>query len=418
MLVQLDMLQHRHVEKILQSRLEVAVEIGILQNARGFLAADIEVALEDDAILGQRAGLVGAQDVHRAEVLNGVEAFDDHLGACHRGRALRQVDRHDHRQHFRREPDRDRHGEQQRLQPVVLGQAVDEKDQRSHHQDAADHQPGEAVDAAVEGGGNALPRDLVGELPEERVFPGAHDDADRVAADDVGAHEADIRQLEGIVETILARMGELLGRHRLAGQGRLVDEQVLGLEQTQIGGHHVAGRQAHDVARNQRLDRNLVEIAGLSRHRSPHARGRPHHRAQTGGGVVGAVLLNERGRDRQQDHEGDHDRRPRVAQEAGHDRQSQQQRIERVADTPPKLLQDGRPVLARDEIEAVLREPPLRILLRKAGGGRGEPLARLRRRQEAEREQLIGLRRGPGTRKRALRRFGGCGIHRLHRILT
>ncbi len=34
---------------------------------------------EDDAVLRQRAGLVGAQDIHRAEILNGVEALDDDL---------------------------------------------------------------------------------------------------------------------------------------------------------------------------------------------------------------------------------------------------------------------------------------------------------------------------------------------------
>ena len=78
-LVEFGMRQNGHVQQILQSRLEVAVEIGVFQHPLGFLASDIEVALQDDAVLGQRAGLVGAQDVHRAKILNRVEAFDDDL---------------------------------------------------------------------------------------------------------------------------------------------------------------------------------------------------------------------------------------------------------------------------------------------------------------------------------------------------
>ena len=230
----------------------MAVEIGVLQHPVRFLAADVEVALQDDAVLGQRPGLVGAQDIHRAEVLNGVEPLDDDLLARHRDRALGQVDGHDHRQHFRREADRDRDGEQQRFQPIVLGQAVDQEHGRHHHQDEPDHQPGEPVDALVEGGRYAPPGDLVGELAEKGLRPGAHDDAGRIAAHDVGAHKADIGQVERIVELLFAGVGELLRRHRLAGQGRLIDEEVLGLEQAKVRRDHVAGRQPYDVAGHQR----------------------------------------------------------------------------------------------------------------------------------------------------------------------
>ena len=56
----------------------------------------------------------------------------------------------------------------------------------------------------------------------------------------------------------------LLGRHRLAGQSGLVDEQVLGFEQAQIGRNHVAGGQPHDIARHERLDRDFGRI-GVAR---------------------------------------------------------------------------------------------------------------------------------------------------------
>ena len=202
----------------------MAVQIGVLQDAVGFFAADVEVSLENDPVLGQRAGLVGAQDVHRAEILDGVETLDHDLGARHGGGALRQVDRHDHRQHFRREAHGDRHREQQGLKPIVLGQSIDQKDQRSHHGDEPDHQPGEAVDASVECGGARAPGDLIGELTEKCLRAGAHDNAGGVAADDVGAHETNIRQVERVGQMLNTGVGIFLGRHRLPGQRRLIDE--------------------------------------------------------------------------------------------------------------------------------------------------------------------------------------------------
>ena len=65
-------------------------------------------------------------------------------------RALRQADRDDHRQHFRRQSHGDRHREEERLVPVVFGQAVDHENQRHHHQHETDHQPGEFLHAPVE----------------------------------------------------------------------------------------------------------------------------------------------------------------------------------------------------------------------------------------------------------------------------
>jgi hypothetical protein len=60
LLAQLDMLQHRDVEQIFQARLIVAVEVGVFEHAVAVVAPDIEMPLQDDAVLGQRAGLVRA----------------------------------------------------------------------------------------------------------------------------------------------------------------------------------------------------------------------------------------------------------------------------------------------------------------------------------------------------------------------
>ena len=58
-----------------------------------------------------------------------------------------------------------------------------------------------------------------------------------------------MKQMFGQFEVVVCRRlrsarGELLHRHGFAGQGRLVDEQVLGRQQAQVAGDHVAGGQA------------------------------------------------------------------------------------------------------------------------------------------------------------------------------
>ena len=68
----------------------------------------------------ERAGLVAAQNVDAAEVLNRRQMLDDHLVARHPQRALRERHGADHRQELRREADAERHGEEQRLERVVL----------------------------------------------------------------------------------------------------------------------------------------------------------------------------------------------------------------------------------------------------------------------------------------------------------
>ena len=115
------MLEHCNIEQVLETGLVEAVQVGIFEDEVRILAADIEVTLQYDAVLRQCAGFIRAQDVHRPEVLNRIEALDDDLLARHRHGTLRQIDGHDHRQHLGREPDRYGHREKQCLEPVTFG---------------------------------------------------------------------------------------------------------------------------------------------------------------------------------------------------------------------------------------------------------------------------------------------------------
>ena len=195
--VEVGAIQNRPVEQVLEAGLEVADQVAVQQHLLGFLSRHVAMPLKDDAILGERAGFVGAQNVHAAEVLNGVQPLDDHLLAAHGERALGEADRDDHGQHLRREAHGHGHREEKGALPIVLGEPVDEEDQRHHHGHELDHEPGEAVEALIEAGGRRLCRDRAGHAAEIGVDPGGDHDCGRRAAFDAGPHEADVLELGG-----------------------------------------------------------------------------------------------------------------------------------------------------------------------------------------------------------------------------
>ena len=71
--------EHGDVEQVFQPGLVVAVQPGAVQHAIAGFAGDIGVVLQHNFVLGQRAGFIGAENVHRTKVLNGIQVFDDHF---------------------------------------------------------------------------------------------------------------------------------------------------------------------------------------------------------------------------------------------------------------------------------------------------------------------------------------------------
>src|SRR5208282_6067623 len=98
------------------------------------LAAEVQFPDQPDAGFGQRSGLVAAKYVHAAEIIDGGLTLDDHLLARQTDRAMRESDRDDHRQQFRRQSDGKRQREQKRLEQWSMEQDVDE----DHEQDKKD----------------------------------------------------------------------------------------------------------------------------------------------------------------------------------------------------------------------------------------------------------------------------------------
>src|SRR6516165_9343082 len=194
----------------------MTIKISKLKNTLRFLAADVQVLCQNDAILRQRSGLVRTQDVHGAKVLNRIKALHDHLVLGHRTCALCQINRYYHRKHFRSEANRNGDSKQQCLKPIVLGYTVDNEDERPHHNDEPYHQPGESVDTLVERRWDMSAGYFIGELAKKCLSPGVDNQTSTVAAYDIGPHKADIRQVERIDYVIIARMRIFLSRHRLA----------------------------------------------------------------------------------------------------------------------------------------------------------------------------------------------------------
>lgn len=73
------MIEDRFVEQVLQPGMVVAVQVAVMQHSVAGFTMHIQMLFQRDFSLGECAGLVGAQHVHRPEVLDGVQAFDDHF---------------------------------------------------------------------------------------------------------------------------------------------------------------------------------------------------------------------------------------------------------------------------------------------------------------------------------------------------
>src|SRR6266446_3237052 len=90
-------LEYRRVERTLDASLVGAVDIGEGERPLRYLAEWVKVSVEHHVSARERAGLVAAENVHAAEVLDGLEVLDDHLLSRHVRGPAREGDGADHR---------------------------------------------------------------------------------------------------------------------------------------------------------------------------------------------------------------------------------------------------------------------------------------------------------------------------------
>ena len=383
-------LHHGLIHQVADAALVMAVEPGQGQYRLIALATGVDVMLEDDVILGQGAGLVGTQHVHRAQVLDGIEAFDHHLAFGHGGCALGQVGADNHWQHFRGQAHGHCQGKQEGIAPVALGETIEEKHNGHHNQHKADQQPADAVDSAIERGLRARADDGLGQRAKVGARAGGHDYGASSATDHVGAHKADIGQIQQVALVgggagggLLCHIAQgvvLLHRQGFAGEHGLADKQIAGLDQANIRRDHIAGRQLHDIAGHQFAHRYFVHRgAGTAVVAPHHGRGGADHGLEGFGGLGRAVLLPEPQQAAEANHQANDDDfgqvaffaiafwQPVVSEKADHT-QGQQHIDKRVMQGQQKLHQCVRRLVVSHFVVAIALQAFSGFLLGQACG--------------------------------------------------
>jgi hypothetical protein len=324
--------------------------------------------LDRHLVLGQRAGLVRADDGGRSERLDGRQALDDRAAGRHPLDAEREHQREDRGQALGHRRDRQRHPDQQHVDQirrlVDVGGQQDRGDDhdRDHDHDEAEHPP-EMLDLALQGR-------LLGLGPAQQARDAAH-----LARHAGGGHHShpsasrDGRPVEDHVDAVTQRRRLAERRHilehrlALAGQRGLGDHQRCGLDQASVGADRIALGQQQDVSGNDLGGRDALRAPVSS-----HAGGRRGHPRQRRHGLVGARLLHE-AQGRVESDDGQDDDRvvghalrafagPRDERD---DHGGQQQVDERVGELPEEPAPRGIRLLALELVGARALQPPRRL---------------------------------------------------------
>ena len=152
-------------------------------------------------------------------------------------------------------------------------------------------------------------------------------------------------------------VGGLLDRHRLAGQGRLTDEEILDGEQPEIGGDDGTGVEDHDVAGNDLGDLDLLFLP-LTQDQGT----RLHPPAERLHRLAGAAI-EDVGESDAQDHHGADDRGGlELADDARHNGDDQELNDQRALAPMVDVGPEAQLRAAREFVGAVLREAALGLL--------------------------------------------------------
>ena len=194
-------------------------------------AGDIEL-LHRHFILGQRAGLVGANHAGAAERFHGRQTADQGVPLDHPLHADRQRDGHDRRQGFRHDGDGQSDAKEQQLGDRLLILLAPPQAQR--HDDDDDHQrhdgqrPSDAIEVLLQRRAGLLDAlQHPGDLAELGVHAGGDDDGPPAAIGDGRARKGDVRAVAGGQVVVRQRLGLLFDRDRFARERRFIGLQVV-----------------------------------------------------------------------------------------------------------------------------------------------------------------------------------------------
>ena len=128
----------------------------------------------------------------------------------------------------------------------------------------------------------------VGDRSVARSGAGGRDDRRSGAADHARPEEGQPGPILVLPRIQIARHGVLQRRRRLAGERRLIDEQVVAVEQARVRRDDVARAQDHHVAAHDVVDRDILLLAVPD-----HCGAQSQTGLQRGHGRLGAGLLDE-----------------------------------------------------------------------------------------------------------------------------
>ena len=342
-------------------------------------------------VLGQRAGLVGADHIGGPERLDRAQALDQSATAREQPHGDRERER-DHRQQplghvAGQQPDREH--------DAVLDRKPGPEDRDRHernrhpHRDPSD-QPSDATHLPLERAGLLL--DTLGQRRDATKL-GVHAGREHHRLGlATGARRATEHKVAGdqARNVHVLEFGRSQHRYRLARERREIDLNRAG-QQPHVGRDPLALLQQHDISRDQlnRLNhprRAVAKNGGVLGHV-------PRQRLDR---ALGLQLLNERERRVQNDHE--HHRDPdglAADQERQPSRQPQQQR-QRMGQLTRKLTRPLHTAATSQRIRAVLNQPAVRL-------ARGQAPRRRVQVTQQKRLRLEHLHPIEGTRRRRRR---------------
>ena len=320
-----------------------------------------ESRVEPHRALGQGARLVRAEHVHAAEVLDRRQPLHDHFRARHPPRAAGEIDADDDRQELGHEADGQGEGKHEGFDHRTVEEHVDREDGQDQEGRDPQEQVAEAVEAALELGFRWMEREAGRDLAEFGGAARAHDDGPRRARDDVGTEEQS-RRAPGEGSAGRRRARPLLRRPGFPGESRLVDEEVLRLQEEAVGGHQGSGVQGDDVAGDDVVQRHLL-LPAVAQDRGPHR----DHGEELLHRVGRAPLLPEAQEPARDEDDQDDDRVVRLVHGEGQHGGEGEHQDQRAGELPDQDLERGGPTRTGQPVGPEGGEP-------RCGHGRGEAL--------------------------------------------
>ena len=312
------------------------------------------MAGECDLCLGQGAGLVHAQDGHRADVVDGGEPLHHHLAPGHAHGAAGERDGHDHRQQFRRHADRQRQREQERFENRPRKGQMRQQHEQHHEAGQPQNEHAERMQAAFKRAGRLRGFERRRDAAETRAVARGRHQHHGSAAHQRGPAKKGIESFGGRCRGAWA--GPLVDGKGFSGKQGLVGLRAGSLKHDAVGRNEIAGGKLDDIARHQFLDRRFADAAI-----APYRRTNRNRMLERLHGLFGIVLLRHLERDGKGNDDKNDGAAGKIADGARDDGRDDKNGDERVGQPVKNFRADVAPRRLGDHVAADLKQAAARL---------------------------------------------------------